>query len=65
MTNFQPLEVVGRSSDTQPQVVKHLNNFTQQDTDETVKSDFQLLEVVDRSSEEQLQVGKTIKELSG
>ena len=37
MTNFQPLEVVGRSSDTQPQVVKNLNNFTQQDTDETIK----------------------------
>ena len=28
MTNFQPLEVVGRGSETQPQVDKNLNKFT-------------------------------------
>ena len=31
MSNFQPLEVVDRGSDTQLQVVENLNNFTQQD----------------------------------
>ena len=31
MSNFQPLEVVDRGSETQLQVVKNLNNLTQQD----------------------------------
>ena len=31
MSNFQPLEVVGRGSETQPQVAENLNKFTQQD----------------------------------
>ena len=30
MSNFQPLEVVDRGSETQPQVVEKLNIFTQQ-----------------------------------
>ena len=33
MTNFPPLEVVDRGSETQPQVVENLNKFTQQDKD--------------------------------
>ena len=28
MSNFQPLEVVDRGSETQPQVVKNLNKLT-------------------------------------
>ena len=28
MTNFQPLDVVDRGSETQPQVVKNLNKLT-------------------------------------
>ena len=31
MDNFQPLEVVDRGSETQPQVVENLNKFTQQE----------------------------------
>ena len=31
MSNFQPLEVVDRGSETQPQVVENSNKFTQQD----------------------------------
>ena len=31
MSNFQPLAVVDRGSETQPQVVDNLNKFTQQD----------------------------------
>ena len=31
MSNFQPLEVVDRGSETQPQVVENLNKLTQQD----------------------------------
>ena len=31
MSNFQPLEVVDRGSEIQPQVVENLNIFTQQD----------------------------------
>ena len=31
MSNVQPLEVVDRGSETQPQVVEYLNKFTQQD----------------------------------
>ena len=31
MHNFQPLEVVGRGSETQLQVGENLNKFTQQD----------------------------------
>ena len=31
MSNFQPLEVVDRGSETQPRVVENLNKFTQQD----------------------------------
>ena len=31
MSNFQPLEVVDRGSETQPQVVENLNKFTKQD----------------------------------
>ena len=27
MSSFQPLEVVGRGSETQPQVVEHLNEL--------------------------------------
>ena len=30
MSNYQPLEVVNRSSETQPQVVEILNKLTQQ-----------------------------------
>ena len=33
MSNFQPLEVVDRGSETQPQVVENLNNSTNQDKD--------------------------------
>ena len=31
MSDFQPLEVVDRGSDTQLQVVENLNKFTRQD----------------------------------
>ena len=31
MSKFQPLEVVGRGSETQPQVVENLKKCTQQD----------------------------------
>ena len=31
MSNFQPLEVVDRGSDTQPQVVENLNILPRQD----------------------------------
>ena len=31
MSNFQPLEVVDRGSDAQPEVVENLNKYTQQD----------------------------------
>ena len=31
MSNFQPLEVVDRGSETQPQVVENLNKLTWQD----------------------------------
>ena len=31
MSNFQPLEVVDRGSDPQPQVVENLNKLTEQD----------------------------------
>ena len=31
MSKFQPLEVVDRGSETQPQVVENFNKFTQQD----------------------------------
>ena len=31
MSDFQPLEVVDRGSETQPQVVENLNKLTQQD----------------------------------
>ena len=31
MSNFQPLEVVDRSRETQPQAVENLNKITQQD----------------------------------
>ena len=31
MSNFQPLKVVDRGSETQPRVVENLNKFTQQD----------------------------------
>ena len=31
MVNFQPLEVVDRDSETQPQVVENLNKLTEQD----------------------------------
>ena len=31
MSNFQPLEVVDRGSETQPQVVENLNKSIQQD----------------------------------
>ena len=31
MSNFQPLEVVGRGSETKLQVVENLNKLTQQD----------------------------------
>ena len=31
MRNFQPLEVVDRGSETQPQVVENLNKLAQQD----------------------------------
>ena len=31
MINFQPLEVVDRGCETQPQVVENLNKFTWQD----------------------------------
>ena len=31
MSNFQPLEVVDRGSETQPQVVENLNIFFQND----------------------------------
>ena len=31
MSNFQPLEVVDRGSETQSQVVENLNKFTQHD----------------------------------
>ena len=31
MSNFQPLEVVDRGSETQLQVVENLNKFTQKD----------------------------------
>ena len=31
MSNFQPLEVVNRGSETQPQVVENLNKLTEQD----------------------------------
>ena len=31
MCNFQPLEAVGRGSETQLQVAKNLNKLTQQD----------------------------------
>ena len=31
MSNFQPLEVVDRGSETQPQVVENLNKLTLQD----------------------------------
>ena len=30
MSNFQPLEVVDRGSETQPQVVENVNKLTQQ-----------------------------------
>ena len=30
MSNFRPLEVVGRDSETQPQVVENLNKLTEQ-----------------------------------
>ena len=32
MSNFLPLEVVDRGSETQPEVIENLNKFTQQDT---------------------------------
>ena len=32
MSNFQPLEVVDRSSETQPRVVENSNTLTSQDT---------------------------------
>ena len=31
MSYLQPLDIVGRSSETQPQVIENLNKFTQQD----------------------------------
>ena len=31
MSNLQPLDVVDRGSETQPQVVENLNKLTQQD----------------------------------
>ena len=31
MSSFQALGVVGRGSDTQPQVLENVNKFTQQD----------------------------------
>ena len=31
MSNFQTLEVVGRGSESQPEVVENLSKFTQQD----------------------------------
>ena len=39
MSNFQPLEVVGRGSEPQFQVGENLNKFTQQDKGEDTSSD--------------------------
>ena len=37
MSNFQPLEVVGRGSETQPQVVENFNKFTHQDEGQSIR----------------------------
>ena len=36
MSNFQPLEVVGRGSETQLQVAENLNKLIQQDTSQAL-----------------------------
>ena len=39
MSNFQPLVVVDRGSETQPRVVENLNKFSQQDKGLKMKCD--------------------------
>ena len=39
MSNFQPLEVVDRGSETQLQVADNLNKLTQQDNTSKIKPD--------------------------
>ena len=57
MSNFHPLEVVGRGSETQLQVGENLNRFTRQDTG-------LMATVVTLGSDNQINNLSCVKELS-